>query len=76
MYKDAHNRRIRRQMVEAQLSSELEQVRSSTKISSRSGAMAFTKLQRDVADIYEQVSAAIVGIAIVSRGTWPTSTSR
>eukprot|EP00964_Phaeocystis_antarctica_P000002 scaffold2_cov29-Phaeocystis_antarctica.AAC.1 len=30
------------------------QVRSSTKISSRSGAMAFTKLQRDVADIYEQ----------------------
>ena len=28
MYKDAHNRRIRRQMVEAQLSSELEQARS------------------------------------------------
>ena len=28
LYKDAHNRRIRRQMVEAQLSSELEQVRS------------------------------------------------
>ena len=27
LYKDAHNRRIRRQMVEAQLSSELEQAR-------------------------------------------------
>ena len=28
LYRDAHNRRIRRQMVEAQLSSELEQARS------------------------------------------------
>jgi len=63
LYKDAHNRRIRRQMVEAQLSSELEQVRSSTKISSRSGEMAFTKLQRDVADIYEQLDAAERGMS-------------
>ena len=77
LYRDAHNRRIRRQMVEAQLSSELEQARSrrdtspypassppltppphqartSSKISSRSEEMAFSKLQRDVADIYEQ----------------------
>ena len=54
LYRDAHNRRIRRQMVEAQLSSELEQARTISKISSRSEEMAFSKLQRDVADIYEQ----------------------
>jgi len=82
LYRDAHNRRIRRQMVEAQLSSELEQARSSSKISSRSEEMAFSKLQRDVADIYEQLGATERGVtyeelaaALVELGLFKTASA-
>ena len=41
----------------------LPQVRSSAKISSRSGDLAFVKLQRDVADLYARLDAAERGMS-------------
>eukprot|EP00908_Phaeocystis_cordata_P016484 Transcript_27744.p1 GENE.Transcript_27744~~Transcript_27744.p1 ORF type:complete len:816 (+),score=406.70 Transcript_27744:122-2569(+) len=80
LYKDAHNRRLRRQMLQEQLNAELEEVRSSSKCSSKSQQLAFTKLQRDVADIYERLEAAERGItyeelaaAMVELGLFKTS---
>ena len=48
LYKDAHNRQLRRQMMQEQLTDELQRARDDPKISAKSAQLAFNKFQRDV----------------------------
>ena len=52
LYKDAHNRAIRRKMLEAQADAELAEQRAKPKISKESDQYALRRLEREVDDIY------------------------
>ena len=52
LYQDAHNRSLRRQMLEAQAEAEAFELRNAPKISRQSERYALKKLERDVVEIY------------------------
>lgn len=62
LYKDAHNRRLRRQMMQEQLSSELHELRNGPKVSRNSHKLALKRLGRDVLDIYAALQAEERGL--------------
>ena len=63
LYKDAHNRRIRAQMVQEQIDAGLADVRNERRISARSGRLAFQKLEKDVLDVYDRLEALERGLS-------------
>ena len=52
LYRDAHNRMIRRAMMDAQVDAELTDLRNESKLSATSEMLAARKLRREVAEIY------------------------
>eukprot|EP00967_Tisochrysis_lutea_P120106 scaffold196647_cov32-Tisochrysis_lutea.AAC.1 len=62
LYRDAHNRRVRRQILQEQLDAELAEVRNERKLSAKSDRLAFQKLQRDVVAIFDRLEATNRGL--------------
>ncbi|KAL1495300.1 hypothetical protein AB1Y20_017159 [Prymnesium parvum] len=68
LYKDAHNRRLRRQMMAEQMAAELNELRNIPKMSKRSNELALQKLRKDVLDIYSLLNAEQTGISYQELG--------
>lgn len=62
LHRDAHNRRVRRQIMQEQMDAELTEVRNERKLSAKSDRLSFLKLQRDVLEIFERLEAAERGL--------------
>eukprot|EP00900_Chrysochromulina_parva_P015008 jgi/Chrpa1/23508/Chrysochromulina_OHIO_Genome00027786-RA len=62
LYRDAHNRVIRRAMLEAQAEADLNERRNQTKLSSASDRYAQRRLERDVLEIYETLGRTAGGL--------------
>jgi hypothetical protein len=62
LHRDAHNRRIRRQILQEQMDAELTEVRNERKMSAKSDRLSFMKLQRDVLEIFDRLGATERGL--------------
>ena len=56
LYRDAHNRRLRQAMLEAQSEAEAHEKRNAPKMSERSSRFALRKVEREVSEIYEALN--------------------
>jgi hypothetical protein len=62
LHRDAHNRRVRRQIMQEQMEAEMIEIRNERKMSAKSDRLSFMKLQRDVLEIFERLEAADRGL--------------
>lgn len=62
LYKDAHNRHLRKQIVQEQVAAELDQMRNAPKVSKKTSRLALQKLEKDVIEIYALLQAEERGL--------------